>query len=176
MQIRDMTGDDRAALLALLQQPDVFEPREMQVAEELIDAHLSGSPDYRIHLAVGQADATPPALSEPAVCAAERRRVEGRLLGYVCYGHNPVTDAVYDVYWIVVAPGARRRGAGRALLEHTEQRVREMAGRAIVIETSGRPDYEAARAFYESCGYARVAEIADFYQPGDAMHIYMKTL
>jgi ribosomal protein S18 acetylase RimI-like enzyme len=51
-----------------------------------------------------------------------------------------------------------------------------MAGRAIMIETSGRPDYHGARALYESCGYARVAEIADYYSPGEAMHIYMKTL
>jgi ribosomal protein S18 acetylase RimI-like enzyme len=161
MRIRDMTSVDRAALQALLQQPGVFEPREVQVAEELIDAHLAGSTDYRIHLAdgaAGTADSTP------------------RILGYVCYGYNPVTDAVYDLYWIAVAPDARRRGTGRALLEHTERQIRRMAGRAIVIETSGRPDYRAARAFYESCGYARVAEIANYYSPGDAMQMYMKTL
>jgi ribosomal protein S18 acetylase RimI-like enzyme len=158
MRIRDMTGLDRTALLALLRQPGVFEPRELLVAEELIDAHLAGSTDYRIHLAEDTAGSTP------------------RISGYVCYGHNPVTDAVYDVYWIVVAPDGRRRGTGRALMEQAERCIREMAGRAIVIETSGRPDYRAARAFYESCGYACVAKIADYYRPGDAMHIYMKTL
>jgi ribosomal protein S18 acetylase RimI-like enzyme len=161
MHIRDMTGADRAALQTLLRELGIFDPHEVRVAEELIDAHLAGSTDYRIHLAEGEAS---PADPSP------------RVLGYVCYGHNPVTDAVHDIYWIAVAPGARRRGTGRALLAHAERRVRGMAGRAIVIETSGRPDYRAARAFYESCGYARVAEIADYYKPGDAMNIYMKTL
>ena len=156
-----MTGVDRAALQALLQEAGVFAPREVPVAEELIDAHLAGSTDYRIHLAEGEAGTADPT---------------PRVLGFVCYGHNPVTDAVHDIYWIVVAPGARRRGTGRALLEHAEQRIRGMAGRAIMIETSGRPDYHGARALYESCGYARVAEIADYYSPGEAMHIYMKTL
>jgi len=161
MLIRDMTGIDRAALQKLVREPGMFEPREVPVAEELIDAHLAGSTDYRIHLAegvTGTADPSP------------------RILGFVCYGHNPVTDAVHDVYWVAVAREARRRGAGRALLEHAERCVRGLAGRAIVIETSGRPDYRPARALYESCGYARVAEIADYYSPGDAMHIYMKTL
>ena len=139
----------------------MFEPREIQVAEELIDAHLAGSTDYRIHLAEGAAGTADPS---------------PRVLGFVCHGHNPVTDAVHDIYWIIVAPDARRGGTGRALLEHAERRVREMAGRAIVIETSGRPDYRAARALYQSCGYARVAEIPDYYNPGDAMQIYMKTL
>ena len=140
---------------------NVFEPHEIRVAEELIDEHLAGSTDYRIHLAEGAAG------------TADR---SPRVRWLRLHGHNPVTDAVYDIYWIVVAPGAQRRGTGRALLEHTEHRVRAMAGRAIVIETSGRPDYRAARALYESCGYARVAEIANYYNPGDAMHIYMKTL
>ena len=161
MRIRDITGVDRAPLQALVQEAGMFEPREMQVAEELIDLHLAGSIYYRIHVAEGAAGTADPS---------------ARVLGFVCYGHNPVTDAVHDIYWIVVAPDARRRGTGRALLQYVEQRVRGMAGRAIVIQTSGRPDYRAARALYESCGYARVAEIANYYSPGDAMHIYMKTL
>lgn len=161
MRIRDMTRVDRRAIQTLLQKAGVFEPREIEVAEELIDAHLAGGTDYHIHLAADAPDAADPS---------------PQVLGFVCYGHNPVTDAVYDIYWVVVAPDARRLGTGRALLEYAERRVREMAGRAIVIETSGRPDYGAARALYESSGYAHVAKVADYYQPGDAMHIYMKTL
>src|SRR5574341_583708 len=105
MRIRDITGVDRAALQALLQE-GLFDQHEVQVAEELIDAHLAGSIYYRIHIAeeaAGTADPPP------------------RVLGFVCYGHNPVTDAVHDIYWIVVAPDARRRGTGRALLEYAER-------------------------------------------------------
>lgn len=156
-----MTCDDRAALHALLRQVNVFEPHEIRVAEALIEEHLAGSTDYLIHLAEEETEASGGA---------------ARLLGFVCYGHNPVTDAIHDIYWIVVAPGAQRRGMGRALLSHTEHRVRARAGRAIMIETSSRPEYRAAQDLYESCGYTRVAEIADFYKPGEAMHTYMKVL
>jgi ribosomal protein S18 acetylase RimI-like enzyme len=158
MRIRNITADDRVPLHELLNDESVFEPHEIRVAEELIDEHLGGSADYLIHVA-----------EETAGGGAV-----ARLAGFVCYGYNPVTDAVYDVYWIVVHPHAQRRGVGRALLGHVEKCVRDRAGRAITIETSGRPEYGAARGLYEACGYARVAEIQDFYKPGDAMRTYMK--
>ena len=159
MRIRNATSGDRAALHALLRQVNVFEPQEIRVAEELIEECLAGSSDYVISVAEDEAGAD---------------RDGARLLGFVCHGYNPVTDAVHDIYWIVVEPGAQRRGMGRALLCYAENRVREMAGRAITIETSSRPQYRAAQAFYEASGYSRVAEIADFYKPGDAMRTYMK--
>lgn len=160
MRIRNVTSGDRSSLQALLRHVNIFEPHEVRVAEEVIDERLAGSADYLIYVAE-EADAD---------------RAETQVLGFVCHGHNPVTDAVHDIYWIVVDPHAQRRGLGRALLSHAEDRIRELAGRAITIETSGRPQYRAAQALYEACGYSRVAEIADFYSPGDAMRTYMKVL
>ena len=159
MRIRPLEADDRRSLHDLLHQVEIFERHEIDVAEELIDACLSGSDDYLIYVA--EAD----------------RNGEGRprqVAGFVCHGHNPVTDAIYDIYWIAVDASVQRRGIGRALLSYAEDRVRELAGRGITIETSCRPEYGSARRLYEACGYATVAEIADFYKPGDAMRIYMK--
>jgi ribosomal protein S18 acetylase RimI-like enzyme len=161
MRIRDVTSGDRAALHALLRQVNIFESHEIRVAEEVIEECLAGSTDYLIDVAEEEAEAD---------------GAGAGLLGFVCHGHNPVTDAVHDIYWIVVGPSAQRRGAGRALLGHAEHRVRELAGRAITIETSSRPQYRAAQGLYEACGYLRVAEIPDFYTPGDAMRTYMKFL
>jgi ribosomal protein S18 acetylase RimI-like enzyme len=160
MRIRYINTDDRAILHALVAHAGVFEPHEVAVAEEVIDASLSDSHDYSIYLAEED----------------DAERAGSPAVGFVCHGHNPVTDAVYDIYWIVVAPHAQRRGIGRALLSQAESSVREKAGRAITIETSGRPEYRAARSLYEACGYRLVAEIPDFYKPGDAMCVYMKNL
>ena len=158
MRIRNVCSGDRTALHALLCDVELFAAHEVRVADELIAEVLSGSTDYLVDVAdeAGDTGAAP--------------------VGFVCYGHNPVTDAVYDIYWIVVAPGMQRRGIGRALLAHAEQSIRGRAGRAITIETSNRADYGPAGRLYESCGYARVAEIADFYQPGEAMRTFMKVL
>jgi ribosomal protein S18 acetylase RimI-like enzyme len=160
MRIRSANADDRTALYALVADAGVFDRHEVLVAEEVIDEYLSGSTDYVIYLADEEHDAGG----------------ASRALGFVCHGHNPVTDAVYDIYWIVVAPDAQRRGIGRALLRSAESDVRDRAGRAITIETSGRQEYQAARGLYEACGYALVADVPDFYKPGDALRTYMKHL
>jgi hypothetical protein len=50
------------------------------------------------------------------------------------------------------------------------------AARLIMIDTSGRGDYAATRAFYQSRGYSIAAVIPDFYAPGDDQVIFSKPL
>ena len=44
------------------------------------------------------------------------------------------------------------------------------------VETSSRDDYAPTRAFYLACGYQIVAELPDFYAPGDGKLIYLRVL
>ena len=159
--IRGITAADTGALRHLLRSVSVFEPHEISVAEELLAEALSGNPDYVIHVAEGSRDVSD-------ISAARG------IVGYVCHGHNPVTDALYDLYWIAVDPAAQGLGIGRALITHAENGVRDKGGRGIVIETSTRPEYASARRLYEKCGYRKAAEVPDFYKPGDGLLIYLK--
>ena len=155
-RIRPVTPDDRNALCALVREVGVFESHEIAIADELIDAALAGSVDY-------------------AITVADSQAVNGAsVVGYVCYGHNPVTDAMYDLYWIAIHPTAQGRGCGRALLEDTERRIRAHAGRGMTIETSSREPYAPARRLYERCGYRLAASIDDFYKPGDGLSLFVK--
>lgn len=161
LQICDLTPKDRPSLLELLRDVAIFEPHEIRVAAELIAETLGGSRDYLIHVARG-AGASP---ASPG---------RGQVVGYICHGHNPVTDAIYDLYWIAVDPRVQGRGIGGRLIAYAEERARSLNGRGMVIETSNRPAYAAARRLYERCGYRMTAEIADFYKPGDARLFYVK--
>ena len=40
---------------------------------------------------------------------------EDQVLGFAIYGPRDLTDGVYDLYWIAVDPGARRKSVGREL-------------------------------------------------------------
>ena len=109
----------------------MFRPDEWPVALEVFDAAIAGS--------------HPTTANEPDYTALGAD-VEGRLVGWICWGPTPCTLGTYDLYWMAVDPAAQRVGVGTALLAEMERRL---AGRArlIVVETAGRDDYAATRGF-----------------------------
>ncbi len=119
----------------------------------MFDAAVGGSPDY-------------------TALGAEVGHV---LAGWICWGPTPCTVGTWDLYWMAVDPAVHGAGIGSALLIEMERRLRGQA-RLIVVETAGRTDYAPTRAFYEARGYAAVARIPDFYEPGDDLIVYAKRL
>jgi len=101
-------------------------------------------------------------------------RRDGHILGMACYGHTPLTEGTFDLYWLCVAPEGRRAGIGRTLMAEVEAAIHQAGGRLLVVETSGTPAYRPAREFYQASGFRRQATIPDFYSPGDDLVIYTK--
>ena len=100
----------------------------------------------------------------------------GGLAGYACYGPTPLTDGTYDLYWMAVAPGCRRRKYGQDLIGWVEDGVRQSGGRLIVVETSSQEKYAGTRSFYARMGYEAAARIRDYYRAGDDLVIFRKSL
>ena len=77
------------------------------------------------------------------------------------------------MYWIAVDPSVHGAGLGSNLVAEMERRL---AGRArlVVVETGGRREYDATRAFYLARDYEEVARVPDFYAPGDDQVIFVK--
>lgn len=153
---RFVEPSDRARILEIVLSTEAFSEEEADIAAELVDERLArgDASDYEFLLA----------------------EVEGRLTGYTCFGRIPGTVSSFDLYWIVVAPERQREGIGGLLLAGTEQAAREMGATRIYADTSSSPRYEAARRFYEGCGYRREAFLPDFYRPDDGKVIYAKVL
>jgi ribosomal protein S18 acetylase RimI-like enzyme len=139
----------------LLEGTSEFTKPEVAVAIELIDAALAEpvSDDYRF------------------IVSEEGDKV----LGYACFGSTPMTEGCFDLYWLVVDPGARRTGVARELLGAVEQALRRHHARLVRVETAGLESYAPARALYENSGYERVARIRDFYQRGNDLYISPST-
>ena len=151
--LRTLRAADRAGLEEITRAVGTFRENETAVALEVFDAAASGSPDY-------------------AALAAE---VDGQFAGWICWGPTPCTLGTFDLYWMAVDPAVQRAGVGTALLTEMELRIAGVA-RLIVVETSGRPDYQPTRAFYEARGYRVGGVIPDFYAPGDDQVVYVKSL
>jgi ribosomal protein S18 acetylase RimI-like enzyme len=76
---------------------------------------------------------------------------------------------------MAVDPARHGLGIGGALIGEMERQLSGVA-RLVIVETAGRPDYRATRAFYEARGYRKAAVIPDFYAPGDDQVVYVKSL
>lgn len=154
-KLRELRASDRAALERAVRSTNAFREDEVEVALELIDAGTNPRSGYLFTVAVDENDLP---------------------VGYACWGLTPLSDGAYDLYWIVVAASEQGRGLGRVLLEHVVRDVRARAGRLVIIETSGKPEYAAQRAFYERCGCTLLARYPDFYRLGDDKLVYMVRL
>jgi ribosomal protein S18 acetylase RimI-like enzyme len=147
---------DKSTVMAILHSTPEFLPREVVVAEELIDSFLTSPQESGYHILVAETD--------------------GKVMGYICYGETPLTEGTWDIYWIAVDRTRQGKGIGGALMRETENKIRELKGRLTIIETSSKPDYNKTRRFHSSQGYSEIALVPDFYAVGDGKVIMIKRL
>ena len=156
--IRELVKSDRKEIKRIIIDTKHFNNDEVDVAMELIDDALEkgNSSDYIAK--VFETDDT------------------NAVAGYICYGRRPLTEMTYDLYWIAVDPEIHGKGIGKQLVEYMESDVRSKNGYLILIETSGKAEYEGERKFYEKCAYEVQTVIKDFYRRGDDLVIFRKYL
>ncbi len=152
----DVNSDDSAEIRRIVAATGFFSDDETDIAVELIDERLHKGAASGYEFVVAEQDAT--------------------FVGYACFGEIPCTVGSYDLYWIVVAPEQQRSGIGKLLMQEVEQRVQQLGGRGVYIDTSGRDQYASTRRFYERCRYACVATLPDFYGPSDDKCIYWRAM
>lgn len=153
---RSVKATDVAEVRRLVTETGPFSSEEIAIAGELVEERISRG------RASGYA----------FIVAATGDRIRG----YTCYGRTPGSEHGFDLYWIAVEPGRQRSGLGQELLRRTIAEVANANGRFLIAESSATPAYQKARSFYERTGFEKVAEITDFYRPGDNKVIYRKVI
>ncbi len=149
-------ASDAETVQRLCQKTGFFRPDEVAVARELVEERLAKGDSCGYYFRFAEEDDT--------------------VKGYVCFGPIPCTLGSFDLYWIVVDPDWQGEGLGRRLDLQAAEAIREMGGRKVFVETSGKAQYRATREFYLKIGYREAARIVDFYDVGDDKVIYEKTL
>jgi ribosomal protein S18 acetylase RimI-like enzyme len=145
-RIRQLEPSDRSIIKELVVSSGKFNDVEIKTARELVDNALKEGEASGYIFAMLECGKKHPALH-----------------GYACYGPTPLTQGVYDLYWIVVDTAAQRKGFGQYLHEYVERDVIKHGGRMVLIETSSQETYNATIRFYERNGYQMVARIKNFF-------------
>jgi ribosomal protein S18 acetylase RimI-like enzyme len=160
MKIRPATAADRTRILEILVATARFSQQEIGWAMELVDAAIERSkPEYAVHV-----------LESPD--SGPKRMVQG----YVCFAPTPMTEGVFDLYWIAVDPRQQGQGLGQLLLRFVENEVRRERGRMLLIETSSKKSYAPTIRFYQRAGYEEISRIKDFYRIEDDKVVFCKTV
>ena len=136
-----------------------FSDQEIATAMELVDEFLQSGEE-----------------SGYIIIVAEMPEAADAIAGYACYGPTPLTEGVFDLYWIAVHPKAQGCGVGRELIKCVENDIRSRGGRMLLIETSSRKEYDATIGFYKRTNYELAARIKNFYRIGDDKLIFLKEL
>lgn len=86
----------------------------------------------------------------------------GAVLGYVLFWH--VTDEIHLLN-VAVEPASRRRGVGRALVEHLVEYAHAHAAERVLLEV--RASNEPAIRLYDRLGFVRFNVRARYYADGE---------
>ncbi len=151
---REVRDGDLEGVLALARKTGVFTMKEVEVVKELLEAEFETPVQNDYHSLVFEGG--------------------DQVVGFACYGPTPMTEGTYDLYWLFVDPEQQRRGVGGALLREVEKAIRRAKGRMLIADTSSSRSYLPARRFYQGHGFRKVAEVRDYYRPGDSRFTYVK--
>jgi ribosomal protein S18 acetylase RimI-like enzyme len=151
--IRKTIVTDAEALMAIVKSSGQFDAGGIAHVSSTLEQYLNGGSE-KIWLTAD--DAEPVGV---AYCAPET-----------------VTDGTWNLLMLWTRKDRGGRGHGRALVEKLEQDLIVRGARLLIVETSGLPDFETARAFYSNCGFRQEARIRDFFAAGDDKLVYTKSL
>jgi ribosomal protein S18 acetylase RimI-like enzyme len=161
VKIRPAAALDRSRILEILVATARFSQQEIGWAMELVDAAIEHPEkgEYSVHV-----------LESPD--SGPNRMIQG----YVCFGPTPMTEGVFDLYWIAVDPRHQGQGFGQLLLRFVENEVRRNRGRMLLIETSSKKSYAPTVRFYQQAGYEEISRIKDFYRVEDDKVVFGKNI
>ena len=164
----------RSDILKLLSYREEVKPSDVEGIREIVDSTGFFKPDeIQVAAELAQERLTKGIPSGYYFLFAE---YEEKPIGYTCFGPIACTGASYDLFWIAVHYDYRGLGLGKELMRRSEEIISRLGGRRIYVETSSIEKYVPTRAFYLNCGYKIEAELEDFYYPGDAKVIFLKTV
>jgi ribosomal protein S18 acetylase RimI-like enzyme len=144
---------DRQSVVSMARATRVFSDEEVVLLEEHFQAHVEGIEDHRYQF------------------LGYYRNAE--LRGFICWGPTPLSTTMADVYWVCTAREAQRQGIATKLFAAAAEAAARGGRLSFVVWMSGRSALTPVHGFLEKLGFRLKATIADYYDKGDAMRVYL---
>jgi GNAT superfamily N-acetyltransferase len=152
MPIEVSKPTDLPAILAVTRSAGVFSQEEVETVQELFEGFLDG-----------------PQISGYNFLSYR----EGEsILGFACWGPTALSKGAVDLYWIAASSEAQGKGVGAALFRAAVEAAQAIGRWLMVIWTSSRPEYQAARKFYQRMGCKMALQLPDFYEHGEDLCVF----
>jgi len=102
---------------------------------------------------------------------------DGVVVGFLTWAKPRAASA--EITWMAVAPGRRRAGHGRALIDALVARLHDDGVRLLLVKTLSDRDphagYAETRAFYEAVGFTAATDL-DLWGPENPALLYVRTV
>lgn len=154
-------------------------PAVLELASETFDfgAEELATLSSLLAVPVQEADsAAGPAIWLVGETPAPNPETRSKLNSVVYCESAAMTRGTWTLQMIAVHPGSQGQGYGTAILQALEDQLRSFGARLLVVETSSIPAFDRTATFYRQRGFAEVATIPDFYEPGDDKRVFTKRL
>jgi ribosomal protein S18 acetylase RimI-like enzyme len=153
--IRTITREDSASVIALAISSGMFPEEETGFLDTMLEDYFNARMHHGHVMLI---------------------REEDRPIGVAYYAPEITTDRTWNLLMIGVDRDFQAKGHGSALIQFVEDTLTSDGQRMLLVETSGLPAFEPARAFYAKCGYEQEARIRDYYGTGDDKIVFRKLL
>ena len=101
---------------------------------------------------------------------------EGKPVAVVYCAPERMTSGTYNLYLIAIHKDYQGQGIGSELMLYVENLLKKNSNRILIVETSGLPEFELTRKFYDKLDYKRGATIREFYKDGEDKIVFWKKL
>lgn len=151
--IRETLPDDKDALLAIIQESGKFDDAGIDHVTRTLEEHINEGSDALWFTAD-----------------------DGEPIGVAYCAPEPVASGTWNLLMLWIKNGREGQGYGSALVSQVEKALVDRGGRLLIVETSGLPEFESARFFYNKVGFIQEAKIGNFFAEGDDKIIYTKSI
>lgn len=104
------------------------------------------------------------------------KEIEGKPIAIAYCAPERMTTGTYNLYLIAVHKNYQGKGIGSEIMIYIETLLKQASHRILIVETSGLPEFEFTRKFYDKLNYRQVARIPEFYQAGEDKVIFWKKI